>query len=350
MKVSIIGGGAWGTTLGQVLIDNGHQVLIYDVNQDNINKINQKKHPFFDTDLPDSIKATNSFEDAINFSNTYLLSVPTKVMRDVLKLINKHISNPSVFINVSKGIEPGTLKRVSEIVYEEIDEKNLAGFVALTGPSHAEEVILRHLTLLVAASSDKNLAVKIQHTFSNDQYLRVYTSNDLIGSEVGGAVKNAIAVISGACTGLGLGENARAAVITRGIVEIVRVVELMGGQKETAFGLTGIGDLIVTASSEHSRNFRAGKEIGLGKSIEEIYAEQKQTIEGIRTIEAMHDLSLKHNIELPMNNIAYDIIFKGLPASAGLKKLLNRDLKSEDFWQKCFIRPTIVVKNHHLFA
>ncbi len=331
MQISIIGGGAWGTTLAQTLIDNGHDVLIYDINQENIDKINQKKHPFFDTILPDQIKATSSLDEAIGYSTYYLLSVPTKAIRNVLKLMNQKISKPSVFINVSKGIEPDTLKRVSEIVSEEIDLSNRAGFVALTGPSHAEEVILRHLTLLVAASDDQELAKKIQLVFSNDQYLRVYTSSDLIGSEVGGAVKNAIAVISGACTGLGLGENARAAVITRGIVEIVRVVELMGGKKETAFGLTGIGDLIVTASSEHSRNFMAGKKIGQGQSLNQIYSEQKQTIEGIRTIEAMHDLSLKYGVELPMISIAYDIIFNGLSVEKGLRKLLGRDLKSEDF-------------------
>jgi glycerol-3-phosphate dehydrogenase (NAD(P)+) len=331
MRISIIGGGAWGTTLGQVLLDNGHQVLIYDVKQENIDKINQKKHPFFDTELPSHIKATADIKDAVSFSNYYILSVPTKVIRDVLKTLNQHILKPSVFINVSKGIEPNTLKRVSEIVLEEIEPQKYQGFVALTGPSHAEEVILRHLTLLVAASTDEKLAMKVQQTFSNEQYLRVYTSSDLIGCEVGGAVKNAIAVISGACTGLGLGENARAAVITRGIVEIVRVVELMGGKKETAFGLTGIGDLIVTASSEHSRNFKAGKKIGLGQSLESIYQEQKQTIEGIRTIEAMHGLSTKYNVELPMINAAYEIIFNQLSVKDGLQKLLSRDLKSEDF-------------------
>ncbi|MCD4826411.1 MAG: NAD(P)-dependent glycerol-3-phosphate dehydrogenase [Acholeplasmataceae bacterium] len=331
MHISIIGGGAWGTTLAQVLVDNGHQVLIYDVKIENIDKINQKKHPFFDSQLPEKVVATHSLDEVINFSTTYLLSVPTKVIRNVLKQMNEKISKPSVFINVSKGIEPHTLKRVSEIVFEEISDQNRAGFVALTGPSHAEEVILRHLTLLVAASDDFDLAVKIQRVFSNDQYLRVYTSTDLIGSEVGGAVKNAIAVISGACTGLGLGENARAAVITRGIIEIVRVVELMGGKKETAFGLTGIGDLIVTASSEHSRNFTAGKKIGQGLSKDQIYAEQKQTIEGFRTIEAMHDLSIKYNVDLPMINVAYDIIFNNLAPQVGLQKLLNRDLKSEDF-------------------
>ena len=331
MKVSIIGGGAWGTTLGQVLIDNGHSVLIYDVNPEAIAKINHHIHPFFGHKLPEGVRATSSLDDVIQFSNYFVLSVPTKVIRPVLKNINPHLIKPSVFINVSKGIEPDTLKRVSEIVEEEIDEKHLRGFVVLTGPSHAEEVIERKLTLLVSSSKDMDLATEIQYIFANDKYLRIYTSADLIGAEVGGAVKNAIAVISGACTGLGLGENARAAVITRGIVEIVRVVELMGGKKETAFGLTGIGDLIVTASSENSRNFKAGRKIGLGMKIDDVYKSEAQTIEGVRTIEAMHQLSLQHHVELPMINVAYEMIFNGLSAEEGLQKLLSRDLKSEDF-------------------
>jgi len=331
MKISIIGGGSWGTTLGQTLIDNGHQVLIYDLNPVAVHKINNHYHPFFDTILPEGVMATTSLQEVIDFSNYFLLSVPTKAVRYVLKEINPLLSQKSVFINVSKGIEPESLKRISEIVEEEIDEIHLKGFVVLTGPSHAEEMILRKLTLLVSSSKDIELAQEIQTIFSNDQYLRVYTSSDLIGCEVGGAVKNAIAVISGACTGLGLGENARAAVIARGIVEIVKVVEIMGGKKETAFGLTGIGDLIVTASSENSRNFMAGKKLGLGFTVEQIYAEQKQTIEGFRTIEAMHHLSQVYHTELPMINAAYDILIGKLDIKDGVTRLLSRDLKSEDF-------------------
>ena len=223
-----------------------------------LKKINQLTHPFFDTVLPNLIKATDDLDHAIAFSEIILLSLPSKVIRTVLRDINSKLSKPMFFINVSKGIELDTLKRVSEIVSDEINPKYLKGFVALTGPSHAEEVILRKLTLLVAASNSLDHAKLVQSIFSNESYLRIYTSTDLIGAEVGGAVKNAIAVVSGACTGLGLGENARAALISRGILEIVRVVEFMGGKKETAFGLTGIGDLIVTASSENSRNFQAG--------------------------------------------------------------------------------------------
>jgi len=331
MKLGIIGGGAWGTTLGQTLIDNGHEVLIYDFNINAVNKINLHLHPFFDTVLPESEKATSNLQDVIDFANYYILSVPTKAVRSVLKEMNVLITRKSTFINVSKGIELETLKRVSEIVEEEISPENLKGFVVLTGPSHAEEVIIRQLTLLVSSSKDLHLAQEVQKIFSNDQYLRVYTSTDLIGCEFGGAVKNAIAVISGACTGMGLGENARAAVITRGIIEIVRVVEMMGGKRDTAFGLTGIGDLIVTASSENSRNFKAGKKIGQGIPIDQIYAEQKQTIEGIRTIEALHHLSKVYHIDLPMINVAYEIIQNKLTVEEALPKLLSRDLKSEDF-------------------
>ncbi len=329
MKLSIIGGGAWGTTLGQTLIDNGHKVLIYDINLEVVNSINMKKHPFFETTLPHTIKATTSLHELVAFSSYYVLAIPTKTIRSVMMEINPLLKQTSYFINVSKGIEPFTLKRVSQIVKEVISPEMYGAFAVLTGPSHAEEVILRHITLLVTASDHPMFAKKVQEIFSNQHYLRVYTKEDLIGCEVGGAIKNAIAVISGICTGLGLGENARAAVITRGIVEIVRVVEVMGGKRETAFGLTGIGDLIVTASSTHSRNFMAGKRIGEGLPLEMVYGTEKQTIEGLRTIEAMHDLSIKHQIELPMIETAYRIIYQGLPVQEGLRQLLSRDLKDE---------------------
>ena len=331
MHITIIGGGAWGTTIGQILSDNGHTPLIYDINPQNVEQILAHQHPTFQLPLPKNVAATSDIEKAVEFASYFVLAVPTKAMRMVLKTLNVHLKKPAVFINVSKGIEPKTLKRISEIVYDEVDPPYVKGYVALTGPSHAEEMVLRKLTLLVSASEDEALAMEVQHIFANETYLRVYTSNDLIGCEVGGAVKNAIAVISGAATGYNLGENARAAIITRGIVEIIRVVEVMGGKKETAFGLTGIGDLIVTASSENSRNFQAGKKLGMGISIEAIYQEAKQTIEGFRTIEAMHDLALQHHIELPMIEVTYEIIFMNLSIKDAMQKLLSRDLKSEDF-------------------
>lgn len=330
MKLSILGGGAWGATLGQLLTDNGHDVLIYDINQSFVDTINQKHvHPFFDLELPVNLKATNDLVSALNYTDYLVLAVPTKVMRGLLTSIDALVIEPKYFINVSKGIEPDTSKRVSEIVEEVLQPKNLKGFAVLTGPSHAEEVIRRKLTLLTVASKDESLAKSLQVIFSNDTYMRVYTSTDLIGCEVGGAVKNAIAVVSGMATGLEMGENARAALITRGIVEIVRVVEAYGGSRETAFGLTGVGDLIVTASSEHSRNFKAGKEIGKGKTIDEIYNEQKQTIEGVRAILALHQLAEKKNLSLPIIEVAYHVIYENMPITDAVTKLLTRTLKSE---------------------
>jgi len=330
MKLSILGGGAWGATLGQLLVDNGHDVLIYDINQAFVDTINQQHiHPFFDLPLPEKLVATNDLSVALDFTEYLVLAVPTKVMRGLLTTIDNLLIEPKYFINVSKGIEPDTSKRVSEIVDEVIKSNHLKGFAVLTGPSHAEEVIKRKLTLLTVASTNEALAKDLQVMFSNDSYMRVYTSTDLIGCEVGGAVKNAIAVVSGIATGLDMGENARAALITRGIVEIVRVVEAYGGSRDTAFGLTGVGDLIVTASSEHSRNFKAGKEIGKGKSMDQIYAEQKQTIEGVRAILALHQLAEKKHLSLPIIEVAYHVIYENMPITDAVTKLLTRTLKSE---------------------
>ncbi len=329
MKIGIIGGGSWGTTLAQVLYDNGHESYIYDISSINVDKINNHIHPFFETQLPKDIKATNSLEKVINFSNYILLAVPTAVMRDVLSKISNLLTEKTYFINVSKGIEPETFNRISEIVSQEIPDEFLGGYVALVGPSHAEETIKRKLTLLTAASENEELAIKVQEVFSNSVYMRVYRTTDLIGAEVGGSAKNAIAVVSGVATGLELGENARAALITRGIVEIVRCVEAMGGERETAFGLTGIGDLIVTASSENSRNFQAGKRIGQGVPLEQIFSESKMTIEGIRSIIALHELSVEKGFELPIITTAYNVLFNKLEVKKAITLLLTRDLKDE---------------------
>lgn len=328
-KIGIIGGGSWGSTLAQVLQDNNHEVLIYDINEENVTKLNKGIHPFFDIEI-NKLPATTNLDEVINFSNILLLSVPTKVMREVLNQIGKKITVPTSFINVSKGIEPSTLKRVSELVNEEIPKKYMKNYAVLTGPSHAEEVILRKLTLLVSASENIEYAKEIQDLFSNDKYLRVYTSTDVIGCEVGGTVKNGIAIISGVLAGYGLGVNARSALITRGILEIVRVVTAQGGKKETAFGLTGIGDLIVTASSDLSRNYRAGYLIGQKVPVKQVIEESKMVVEGIRAIEAMYNLSKREGIELPIIQTAYNVIFEDLPLEDAIYKLLSRQLKEEE--------------------
>ncbi len=331
MKIGIIGGGAWGATLAQLIIDNNHEALVYDVNLNIVNKINnENKHPFFDVTLPKSLKATNNLEELINYQEMIILAIPTKVMRSTLRDVNKLLTKKTYFVDVSKGLEPETYKRMSDLVKEEINSKYNGGYVVLTGPSHAEEVILRKLTLLTAASEDEKLAKLVQEIMSNETYMRVYTSSDVVGCEVGGASKNAISVVSGMLTGAGMGENARAALITRGILEILRIVEFYGGKKETAFGLTGIGDLMVTASSENSRNFRAGKKLAEGKTLEQIYEEEPQTIEGIRSIEALTHLSKEENISLPIITTAYKVIFGNMNMEEALSTILKRQLKAEE--------------------
>ena len=333
MNISIIGGGSWGTTLAQVLSDNGNNILIRDINKDFVNKINNEHlHPFFDLEIPSNIKATLDLKEALNFSDTIVLCVPTKAMRNVLHEINSLIDTKKTFVNVSKGIEPQTSYRVSEIVKDEIDNNKLEGFVVLSGPSHAEEVILRKVTSLVAASENEELAKNVQQLFSNDKYIRVYTSDDVIGVECGGSMKNAIAIISGVASGMGLGENARAFLITRGMKELISITCALGGRMETAYGLSGIGDLIVTASSLNSRNFQCGLRIGKGMSVSDAEGEIVQSVEGIRAIQAGYEIGKKYNIELPLINTAYQVVMGKISAKEALEELLKRSLKTEKFW------------------
>lgn len=330
MKIAVIGGGSWGSTLANVLSDNGHETLIYDINEMAVNDINfTHKHPFFDTYLNDDIKATTNIKEALDFADNLLISVPTKVMRNVLVQINQLINTPKTFINVSKGIEPETLLTVSQIAYEVIDNNLIAGFVTLSGPSHAEEVILRKLTTLVAASKNEERAKFVQNLFSNREYMRVYTSNDILGVEVGGSVKNAIALISGISAGLGMGENARAALISRGAIEIAKITEVMGGSKDTVFGLAGIGDLIVTASSLNSRNFQAGLKIGKGENIDDVVKNSRMVVEGARVIISAKEIAEKYNLELPIIQTAYNVLYENKPVKEMLAYLLQRDLKAE---------------------
>lgn len=329
MNISVLGGGAWGTTLAQVLADNGHNVLIYEINQDYKDLINNNLHPIFKSKLPLSIKATSNIEEVAKFSEIFQISIPSRFIRDVLKQLNKYIDKKISIINTSKGIETDTFKSIFNICEEEIG-KNLKNYAVLTGPSHAEETYQRRLTCLVSASTDLDYNKFIQNLYFNKDYIRVYTTKDVIGAEIYGASKNAIAIITGAITSLNLGENLRAAIITRALLEISRLSEKIGGKKETAYGLSGLGDLLVTALSTHSRNFNCGLLLGQGKKIDEILQNASQTIEGVEAIKAFYNFSKSHEVDLPLINTAYKIIFEDLDIQKAIKTLLLRDLKSED--------------------
>lgn len=330
MKVGFIGGGSWGSTLANLLSDNGHQTLVYDINKETVDLINNNhQHPFFDSILNDDVVATTSLKAVVDYSDILVLSVPTKVIRVVMEDVKKLINTPKLFINVSKGIEPKTLLTVSGIADEIFTEKEMKGFVTLSGPSHAEEVIKRKLTVLVAASKDIKNAELVQQLFSNNSYMRVYSSTDIIGVEVAGSVKNAIALVSGVCTGLGLGENARAALIDRGALEIIRIVSVLGGEKETVYGLAGIGDLIVTASSMNSRNFQAGLKIGQGEDVDTVVNNSKMVVEGVRVLQSAHEIALKYELYLPIIETAYKVIFEKFNVNDAIENILNAKLKKE---------------------
>ncbi len=332
MKITILGGGTWGTALAQVLSDNGHEVYIYDINKTFIEVLNDKHiHPLFGDNVPISklVTGTTDLKEAMDFSDTYLTCVPTKFMRSLLKEVNEKLDKKVYIINASKGIEPDTLKRISQIVDEEIDADKLNSFTTITGPSHAEEVIERKLTTLTAVCKDPKGAEYVQKLFNNSSYIRVYSSTDVIGAEVGGSVKNAIAVVSGVCTGLGFGENARAAVIARGLKEMIQLIEAMGGDPMTGYGLTGLGDLIVTASSTLSRNFTAGVKIGQGASIEEIN-ESGATVEGLRSLVAAIQISKKHNLYTPIITVAHKVMIGEMDINDAVPTLLSNRLKAED--------------------
>lgn len=330
--ITVIGAGSWGSGLSLLLSDNKHNVKVYDLDKELINEINTKhtnERYLPGAKLPHNIVGYTDLKEALKDSEVVLIVVPTKVIRQALKEVNKALDHRVIFVNASKGIEPITYKRVSEIVKEEIDDEKIKGFVALTGPSHAEEVIKRQLTVVSAASDNLELAIQVQLIFNNDEYFRVYTLNDLIGAELGGSLKNIIALAAGILAGLGYGDNAKAALITRGLAEMRRLAVKVGAKEETLFGLTGLGDLIVTATSLHSRNYQAGLKIGSGKNLQETLASMTMVVEGVRSCEAAYQLAKSLNIELPITFAVYDVIFKQKEPKDVIKKLMQRTLKHE---------------------
>lgn len=331
-KVSIIGAGSWGTALSRIISDNGHQVLIYDVNKQTIDEINQfhtNKAKLPNGVLNDNVSGTTEINEAIAFADLVLLAVPTKVIRGVLENIRDVIKEKKIFVNASKGIEPVTFKRVSEITYEVIPNQFIEGFVALTGPSHAEEVILQMLTVICSASNDLRIAKLVQEVFSNQQYFRVYALDDLVGAELGGSLKNIIALASGIVDGMGYGDNAKAALVTRGLVEMRRLAVALGAKEETLYGLTGLGDLVVTCFSPHSRNFQAGRKIGSGKDLQKTLSEMTMVVEGARSCEAAYFASKQFDVDTPIIDAVYDIIYNQHNPTDVVLKLMQRSLKVE---------------------
>lgn len=332
MNITVLGTGTWGTALAQLLIDNGNKVIMYGVQKsevDDIN-INHQNAKYFGPDilLPADLKATMDLEYAMRDAQVVVLAVPTFAIRGLLKEIKPLLKNKPYLVSVAKGFDEMTHKRMSEVIREEIDDSLRQEVVSLIGPGHAEEVILRLLTCVTSTSIDLKAAQRIQRLFSND-YFRVYTQTDEIGAEYGVALKNAIALASGMLSGLGLGDNARAALVTRGLSEMVRFGMHFGGEERTYLGLTGLGDLMVTCNSRHSRNFIAGEEIGKANSASRFLKENVKTVEGIKTVKVVHEVAKEKNIEMPIVECIYKVLFENERPKEALQEIMKRSLKSE---------------------
>lgn len=330
-KVSVIGAGSWGTAIAFVLAENGHDCLLWARRENQSSEItndNTNNAYLPGVKLPENLTATSNLEVAVAHGETIIIAVPTKSIREVCSEIDAFLTKPKLFVHVAKGIEPDSLKRISEMITEELTPPNMKAIVALSGPSHAEEVVLRHPTTVTAASSDIEAAKEVQDLFMNN-YFRVYTNNDIVGVEIGAALKNVIALAAGITDGLGYGDNAKAALITRGLAEISRLGVKMGAHPLTFSGLTGLGDLIVTCTSVHSRNWKAGNMLGQGNSLEDVISGMGMVIEGVRTAKAAHQLAMKYEVVMPLTEALYTVLFEEVPPKIVVDQLMNRMKKQE---------------------
>lgn len=328
-KVSVIGAGSWGTALASVLARNGHEVTIWSIMEEEIAMLKEKREHV--TKLPgvklsEEIGLTTNLEEAVEGRELLVLAVPSVFTRGTAKNMQPFVKAEQLVVNVAKGIEEKTLMVLSDIIKEEIPQARVA---VLSGPSHAEEVGRRLPTTCVAGADTREAAEFVQNTFMNDEF-RVYTSPDMLGIELGGALKNVIALAAGMADGLGYGDNTKAALITRGITEIGRLALAMGAKYETISGLTGIGDLIVTCASRHSRNRKAGMLIGQGKTMEEATSEVKMVVEGIYSAKAAMGLSEKYQVAMPIIEQVNLVLFHNKPVKEAVQELMLRDRKAEN--------------------
>lgn len=328
-NIAIIGSGSWGVALAIHLANMGHEIKMWSYNVDEARKINEERRCVFlpNVVIPKNIECLTDFEPVIKGADLILHVTPSKATRETVKKYKQYVDceNQPIVI-CSKGIEKETVYTLDEVIKEEMP---FARIGALSGPSHAEEVSIAMPTVLVIGSKDKKLQDMVQEIFMNNK-LRIYTSDDIKGVELGGALKNIIAFCTGVAAGLGYGDNTFAALITRGLTEIRRLGIKLGAESNTLYGLSGLGDLIVTCLSEHSRNRKAGFLIGQGKTIEETKKEVGMTIESIDNIEVAKILSEKYNLSMPIVNTVYDILYNNLDPHKGVEILMTREKKSED--------------------
>lgn len=331
MKVAVIGGGSWGGALAVLLNDNGCRVAVWEFDARLVEryKRGERENPLLPgSRFPLEVRVENDLEPVLEGAGMVLLAVPSHVLREVLGGLRPLLPRDTILVDVAKGIEQKTLLRMSELAAECLPGHDPACYVCLSGPSHAEEVSRRLPTTIVAAAREIEQARRVQSVFANEVF-RVYTNDDLVGVELGGALKNVVALASGMCDGLGFGDNTKGALLTRGMVEIARLGQALGGRPETFWGLSGMGDLITTCMSRHSRNRHVGEELGRGRPLKEILAGMSMVAEGVRTTDSAWELAGKHGVQMPITQAVHRILFESARPREEVYRLMTRTLKEE---------------------
>ena len=329
-KISVIGSGGWGIALTILLHKNGHDLTIWSFDKkeaEELKKTRQNKTKLPNILLPEDIKVTDDLREAVDNKDILILAVPSKAIRSVSKSLKNIIKDNQIVVNVAKGLEEDTLETMTDIIEEELKDKN-PKVAVLSGPSHAEEVGRGIPTTCVVSAHNKELTLYLQNIFMNPSF-RVYTSPDMLGVEIGGALKNVIALAAGIADGLNYGDNTKAALITRGIKEIASLGVAMGGEQSTFYGLTGLGDLIVTCASMHSRNRRAGILLGQGKTLDEAIKEVNMVVEGVYSAKSALMAAKKYNVEIPIIEQVNAVLFENKNAAEAVNELMIRDKKLE---------------------
>ena len=329
-QIAVIGAGSWGTALAVIAARAGHNVRLWSRNDAVVSSINEQHVNscyLSSTSIPDSVTATGDIKTALQDASMVLLAVPSHAARETLLAMSPHLHEDAIIVNVAKGIEIESGKRISEIAKEVVAGSH--PFVTLSGPSFAKEVVAGHPTAIVAASKDSAAARAVQNDLSFEN-LRIYTNADVVGTEIGGSVKNVMAIAAGMADGLGFGANSVAALITRGLAEITRLARREGAQMETLMGLAGLGDLVLTCTGNLSRNRFVGEELGKGRTLAEITAELSEVAEGINTARAVKQLADRAGLEMPITNEVNAVLYDGKPARDAVSELMSRPLREEN--------------------
>lgn len=328
-KITVLGDGGWGTALAVVGARKKNQVTLWSAFPDYAKVLNSKRENVkFLPGVPLSkeINITSNLEEALKFGDVIVLAIPTQFLRNILYKVKDHKFSKKIFVSVAKGLETKTCLRPSQIIYSALGDD--VPLVVISGPSHAEEVARGLPTLVVAASDNPKHAAKVQDAFT-DTFFRIYSQTDIIGVELGGALKNVIAIAAGVCDGLKFGDNTKSGLVSRGVLEMMRLGIRLGANPNTFFGLSGLGDLVTTCFSKHGRNLRVGRELGEGKKIKDILKSMEMVAEGVDTAQSVNQLCKKLDVDLPLMNEVYQLLFEGKDSRKAVQDLLNRSAKEE---------------------